>query len=253
MPAAGTRREAIVSLPLLLAVTALLPLFAAALVLRSFGRGYRVARILAASPEVSIDEAHALAAGPPRFVRVHGRVESDEEFPDENDRPLVFRRERLQARRAGRPWRTLQEDRVAVPFGLEERSAFIAVDVDALAEGLVVMPRESVGRAADVAGRLPAGVDPDAEVRLRIEQVSAVEQASVAGVPRPGPNGTPWLTAGTGRPLILTTLELSSAMRLLAEGRRSYILATVVFLVAAALLLSGALLLAVGGALGVGR
>jgi hypothetical protein len=150
------------SLALLLAVAALLPLFAAAVILRGLGRGYRVARVLAASEEVSIAEAHAMASGPPRYVRVHGRVESDEEFPDENDRPLVFRRERLDVRRAGGTWATLQQDRVAVPFGIEERSAFIALDVDALADGLVVMPRESIGRAADVADRLPAGVEGDA-------------------------------------------------------------------------------------------
>jgi hypothetical protein len=242
-----------VSVPLVLAVAALLPLFAAAVILRGLGRGYRVARILAASETVSIADAHALAAGPPRYVRVHGRVESDEEFPDENDRPLVFRRERLDLRRAGRSWTTLQEERVAVPFGIEERSAFIAVDVDALADGLVVMPRESVGRAADVADRLPAGVDGAAEVRLRIEQVSAVEQASVAGVPRPGPGGVPWLTSGTGRPLILTTLELSAAMRLLAEGRQRPVLAALLCLAAAGALIAMAVLLAVAQVVGIAR
>jgi hypothetical protein len=238
------------NVPLLLALGGLLAIAAAAMILRRLGRGYRVARMLSAAPEVSIAEARVLADGRPRFVRVHGRVESDEEFPDENERPLVFRRERLEVRRSGHAWETIQEDRVAVPFGVEERSAFIGVDVDAIAGGLVVMPREAVGRAAEVVGRIPADVPADADVRLRVEQVSAVEQASVAGVPRPGPAGQPWMTAGTGRPLILTTMEIPSAMRLLAEGRRGHVMTAVACLAAGTVLLLGAMVLGVAQALG---
>lgn len=241
------------NVPLLLALAGLSAFAAAALILRRLGRGYRVARMLSAAPEVSIAEARALADRPPRFVRVRGRVESDEEFPDENDRPLVFKRERLEVRRSGRAWEILQEDRVAVPFGVEERSAFIGVDADAIAAGLVVMPREAAGRAAEVAGRIPADVPADAEVRLRVEQISAVEQASVAGVPRPGPDGQPWLTAGTGRPLIVTTMEIPAAMRLLAEGRQGHVVAATACLVVGSLLVVGALVLGIAEAFGVGR
>ena len=52
-----------------------------------------------------------------------------------------------------------------------------------------------------------------------IQQVSAVEHAVVAGVPATLPgSGPPTMTAGLGRPLILTTLENEEAMRLLAGG-----------------------------------
>ena len=81
---------------------------------------------------------------PRRYVRTQGRISSEDEFPDENDRPLVFRRQRLQ-RRDGRAWATLDDDRVAVPFGIEDRQAFLAIDVDSLGDGLVVVPREAVG------------------------------------------------------------------------------------------------------------
>jgi hypothetical protein len=55
-------------------------------------------------------------------------------------------------------------------------------------------------------------------VRLRIEQVSSIEHALVAGVPALDPEtGEPLLTAGLGRPLILTTLERDEAMRVLAS------------------------------------
>jgi hypothetical protein len=46
-------------------------------------------------------------------------------------------------------------------------------------------------------------------------------------MPRNGPDG-PMLTAGLGRPLILSTLDPAAAMRLLAgDGRRMVILASV--------------------------
>jgi hypothetical protein len=250
MPAARRPDTRFMNLSLLLAGLGLAALTVASLLLRSIGPGYRTARLLVAAREVSIPEACLLATGAERFVRVHGRVQSDEEFPDEHDRPLVFRRERLETRRDGSSWRTLQEDRVAVPFGVEQRSAFIAVDVDVIAGGLVVLPRESLGRAGEVADRLPADVPPDAEVRLRVEQVSAVEQASVVGVPRLGPDGQPWLTAGAGRPLIVSTMETPAAMRMLAEGRRGRLLAALATIASGLTLLGLAVLVAVAGALG---
>src|SRR4051812_27663492 len=64
-------------------------LAAGALLLRRGGSGYRVGRLLAAVPQLSLAETIALArSGEQRYVRTSGRITSDEEFPDENDRPL---------------------------------------------------------------------------------------------------------------------------------------------------------------------
>ncbi|MFI5291417.1 MAG: hypothetical protein ACHQ02_00970, partial [Candidatus Limnocylindrales bacterium] len=54
--------------------------------------------------------------------------------------------------------------------------------------------------------------------------------AWVAGAPDVAPDGTARLTAGGGRPLILTTLELPEAMRLLAAGHRRTVLAATILL-----------------------
>ena len=108
----------------------------------------------------------------------------------------------------------------AVAFEIREGLDAIAIDDAALDVGLVVVPRESVGTAADVAGPRPAGTDPATPVRLRVEQVSSVEHAIVVGVPGLADAGAPRLTAGLGRPLILTTLEPAEAMRILAGGDR---------------------------------
>jgi hypothetical protein len=65
---------------------------------------------------------------------------------------------------------------------------------------------------------VPTGIPLETPARLRIEQISSVEHAIVVGVPMLGALGEPTISAGLGRPLILTTLERSEAMRLLANG-----------------------------------
>lgn len=230
--------------PLLLAAVGVVAVLGGALVLRTYGAAYKVGRLLATTPLVSVEEALALAAGSAGragaapYLGVRGRVDSDDDFPDEHERPLVFRRARLQWRRRG-TWRTAEDGRQVVPFDVREGLAAIAVDGDALDVGLVVIPRESRGTAAEVPDRLPLGTPPATPVRFRIDQVSAVEHATVLGVPV-ARGSRALMTAGAGRPLVLTTLETAEAMRILAGGRRERPL------LAAGLLMGGLGLLAVG-------
>jgi len=210
------------------------------LLLRRSGSGWRVGRLLAGAPQHTLAEAATLAAEDSEsYVRVHGRIDSDEEFPGDDGKPIVYRRRRLQ-RRAGRSgWQTFDDDRLAVPFRLSEKGEQVSIDTDALGDGLVVVPRESVGVAADVtedavSGKLPA-MPPEAPVRLRIEHVSAVEHATAAGVPRMADDGSVVLGPGLGRPLVLTTLEIDEAMRVLAGGRRRELLVAFGLLIAAPL------------------
>jgi hypothetical protein len=222
---------------IVLAALAIGCLVAAALLLRRVGPAYGIARRLSGTPQMSIAEAVELAtADDQRYVRVSGRVSSDEEFPDEHDRPLVYRRSRLEVADGDGGWRSIAQDSEAVPFGVEARGAYLAVDAAALTEGLIVVPREATGRVADLDPQLAGEENPDAAARLVIEQISAVEQAVVAGVPRLDETGTPTISAGLGRPLILTTVELPAAMRLLAGGRRGTVVAAAVLLGAGAVL-----------------
>lgn len=187
------------------------------LTLRSLGPRYRVGRLLASTPAVSIAEARTLAGGPRRYVRVQGRVDSETDFEDAAHRPLVFRRTRLQLRQAS-AWVDLDDRRERVPFELREGSDSIEIDDSALGVGLVVVMREAEGTAAEVADRVPDGTDPATPVRLWIEQVSSVEHAIVVGVPALDSNGAPTMSAGLGRPLILATMDRPDALRVLAEG-----------------------------------
>jgi hypothetical protein len=208
-----------------------------AAILRTFGPGFRIGRLLSAAPRVTVGDALALAAsGRDRYVRIDGRVDAADPFEDEHGRPLVIRRVRLEAREGGR-WRSLDTTRRGVPFSLDEGLDSLAVDEAALDEGLVVIPRESTGRAGDAPDALPPGLDAATEVRLRIEQLSTVDHAIVCGVPRIGPDGAPVLTAGLGRPLVLTNLGRDDAIRLLAGGSRARPLAAGIALAAGILLI----------------
>lgn len=202
--------------PLVPIAIGVIALAAGIAILRSFGANYRVGRLLAITPIVPIAEARRLATGSPRFIAVQGRIDAADEFEDEAHRPLVFRRTRVQLGERGR-WRTVDEERRTVDFEIREGLDSIEVDDDALDEGLVVIPRESVGVAGDAPDRVPDGTPATTQLRLRIEQVSSVEHATVAGVPTLEPTtGAVRMTSGLGRPLILSTLERDEAMRVLA-------------------------------------
>jgi hypothetical protein len=233
--------------PLIPLVAGLVALVAGLLVLRTYGSSYRVGRLFAATRPVSIGEARALAAGPARYVRVSGRIDAEQEFEDDAHRPLVFRRTRLQLRDDGR-WVTFEDDRERVDFEVREGLDGIAVDDAALDTGLVVISRQSVGTAADVADRVPAGTAATTPVRLRVDQVSSIEHAIVLGVPSLDPAGEPRMSAGLGRPLVLTTLEPDEAMRVLAEGERRRPLIAVACLIGGLGLIGLAGVLAVVGA-----
>ncbi len=207
-------------IPQLLVGAGLVGLAAGLGVLATFGERFRIGRLVGGTPRVSVADALALAkANERRYVRVEGRIDSEEEFEDELHRPLVFRRERIDLGN-GSGWKRLDERRRAVEFEVREGVDAIGVDHDALGEGLVVIPREAVGTAAEVRAMVGDRIADPTPVRLRIEQVSSVEHAIVLGQPRLGPHGRAELTAGLGRPLVLTTLETPEAMRILASGAR---------------------------------
>lgn len=252
--------------PLLLGAAGLVALVAGGLVLRTFGAAYRIGRLLATAPVVTVAEANSIAAAGSRaYVRIAGRIDADDEFEDADHRPLVFRRVRL-ATRTGRTWRPFEDHRQAVPFTVNEGLDSIGIDVDALDAGLIVVPRESVGLASDMPDRVPEGHPADTPVRARIEQISSVEHAIVVGYPvaiapdasgavdvsagvdataaEPDPPGTltARMTAGRGRPLILTVLEPPEAMRILAGGDAERTRLAAGLLGAGAILIAGALL-----------
>ena len=233
---------------LLVIAAGFLALLGATGILRTFGPGFRVGRLLSSAPDVSIREANEIAAsGAARYLRITGRIDSETDFTDADHRPLVFRRTRFQTRAGGR-WTDFDRVIEQVPFELNEGLDSIHVDASVLGPGLVVVPRETVGVVGDLPDHAPDDLPRDQPARVVIEHVSSVEHATVAGVPVLDPDGTTRMTSGLGRPLILTTLERPEAMRILAQGSTHRPrLATGLLLVAVALIALGLLLLVLPG------
>jgi hypothetical protein len=238
-------------LPLLLAAGGVVALVAGFAILQSLGPGYRLGRILSTTPTVPVAEAlRMIAAGERRYVAIEGRIDSDDEFEDAAHNPLVLRRTRLSAR-IGRRWTRFEDGLEVVPFEVRDGLDGIAVDTASLGDGLVVMSRISKGVVRDLGGRAPAALPPGAPALVTIDQVSSVEHARVLGWPASGPDGRPMMTAGAGRPLVLSTLETGDAMRVLAGGERLRPRLAAVAFATAALLLGAGLLVGVLGAIGV--
>ena len=190
----------------------------AAALTMSLGPRQRIGRLLTAAPRVTVAEAIELArTGRAPYVRIDGRIDSEAEFEDADHRPLVLRRTRIQVLDEG-GWRDVEVAREVVPFEIREGLDAISIDGDSLADGLVVIPRESVGVAGDLADRIPDEVPDELPARLVIELVSSVEHAIAAGVPAVDAAGQPRLGPGRGRPLVLTTLEPAEAIRILGAG-----------------------------------
>ena len=103
------------------------------LLLRRSGSGWRIGRLLSAAPQRSLAQATAVAgSGEDAYIRLHGRIDSDEEFPGDDGKPIVFRRRRLQQRSGRSSWATFDDDRLAVPFGLAERGDRVAANPESL-------------------------------------------------------------------------------------------------------------------------
>ena len=236
---------------LLTLVAGFAALAGAAAITRSLAPRQRVGRLLTAAPRVTVAEAIELArAGRSVYVRIDGRIDSDAEFEDEDHRPLVLRRTRIQTLRDGR-WQDLDVAHEAVPFEIRDGLDGIAIDGEAVADGLVVIPRESVGIVGDLGDRVPDDVPDDLPARVVVELVSSVEHAIALGVPALDPAGRPRLGPGRGRPLVLSTLEPAEAVRIMGGGSAGRSpLAAALILVAAVLVIIGlALFLLPGDAL----
>ena len=109
-----------------------------------------------------------------------------------------------------------------------------------VAFGLRVRPKATRPTDSEIRDRVPVAYPDRTAIRYRVEQLSAVEHATVLGVPVTGAGGAATMTRGLGRPLVITTLEIPEAMRVLAGGRRGRPI------LAVSLLAGGAGLLGIG-------
>lgn len=214
----------------------------------------RAGQLLAGLSPISPTEALKLAAlrgDAAPYLAIKGSIDAPEIFEDENHRPLVFRRERVSIADEG-GWRVIDTAERSLPFVVSDPSSAISIATADLADGLVVVERRWEGSVAELhaAGReyqspetaalvaALAASDPTRGARVGLEQISNLDRATAAGQLVDGE-----LRAGSGRPLVVTTLERAEALRLLGtEGRGRLASSTL----ALALLALGVLLL-IGG------
>jgi hypothetical protein len=229
--------------PLILTALGFAALMTAMAILRSFGPRYRIGRLLAVAPKVSIPEARALAeAGKRRYVRIDGRIDSEQDWEDDDHRPLVLRRTAYEWRpTSGGRWRPFDARLEVVPFVVREGLDELAVDASDIAEGLLTVPRERVGHAGDLEAMTAAGIDPAAEARMEIGYVSTVDHAAVLGLPQRAADGGVVIGPGLGRPLIVSILEDAEAMRVLTGGATGRSRLAVAALLTAGICFAGAL------------
>jgi hypothetical protein len=236
---------------LVILIAGFVALAGAAAIAGSLGPRQRVGRLLTAAPRVTVAEAIELArAGRSVYIRIEGRIDSEAEFEDADHRPLVLRRTRIQVLDEG-GWRDVEVAREVVPFEIREGLDGIAIDGESVADGLVVMPRESVGVVGDLGDRVPDELADDLPARVVVELVSSVEHAIALGVPVLDPAGRPRLGPGRGRPLILSTLEPAEAIRIIGgdTAGRTRLAAALVVLAGLLLVMGLALFLLPGDAL----
>jgi hypothetical protein len=214
----------------------------------------RAGQLLAGLSPVTPTEALRLAAlrgESSPYLAIKGSIDAPEIFEDENHRPLVYRRERVSIADEG-GWRVIDTAERSLPFVVSDSSNSISIATTDLADGLVVVERRWEGSVTELhaAGReyqspetaalvaALAASDPTRGARVGLEQISNLDRATAAGQLVDGE-----LRAGSGRPLVVTTLERAEALRLLGtEGRGRLASSTL----ALALLALGVLLL-IGG------
>lgn len=224
-------------------VAGIAALVGAAAINRSLGPRERIGRLLAVAPRVTVGEAIELAqSGRSAYVRIDGRIDTEAEFEDADHRPLVLRRTRIQALEEG-GWHDLEVAAEVVPFEIREGLDAIAIDGASVADGLVVIPRESVGVVGDLGDRVPADLPDDLPARVVVELVSSVDHAIALGVPALDRAGQPRLGPGRGRPLVLSTVEPAEAIRIIGAGSSSRRRLAAALLLAAGLFVLVALVL----------
>src|SRR5262245_45462372 len=123
-------------IPLVLLAVGLVSLIAGMVILRSFGPSYRVGRLAATRPAARVADAVAAAGAAPRYLRISGRIDAEDEFEDDAHRPLVLRRTRLELK-DGRGWTAFEDRRERVPFEVRDGLDAIVIDDAALDAGLV--------------------------------------------------------------------------------------------------------------------
>jgi len=202
------------------------------LLARSSGARIALGRRLAGAREHRVGDLADLDPAPGRPVRVVGRIRCPDPIVTARDDRLVALHRDVEVQLPDGSWRTIERLRITRRFDLWDHDGSLAIDAAEAAEPLVTLPhvwRGSVDELTDeghvaAVERLRAEGRPPVAARSATRMVSVVERllvlarvdATAPGVVslRPPPGG-----------LVISTLDLPDAMRLLGGSGRGRLIA----------------------------
>lgn len=216
---------------------------AGTLLARRSGSHLSLGRRLAGAAQLRVGELLDMDPLPKRPVRVAGRIRCpDPIVTADDDRLVAFHRDVEVLLPDGR-WRTIERLRETRGFELWDHDGSVTVDPSHAAEPLVAIPHVWRGSPDElVEGTYQAAVArlveqglPPRSGRSVTRSISVVDRLLVLAVARRAGDGGLTLVPPPGG-FIVSALELADAMRLLGGPRRSWLLAGVALIAAAAVL-----------------
>jgi hypothetical protein len=222
------------AIPLLAVAVGLVGVLLGTLLVRSSGANTRTGRRLAGARAAGLGDLHHLAqrnALPTGQVRVHGRVRCANPIvtPDGDQLALLHRDVELQL--PGGQWRVVERLREVRPIDLWDRMASVPLDLARLAEPLIAIPEVWEGFPDELdpshqpaVERIRAEAGPPQRARATTRRVMLVDHLIVLAVPGRAADGSLRLDPPPGG-YLATSVELDVAMRLLAGGHRTRMVA----------------------------
>ena len=229
---------------------------ASILAIRASGARPGVARRLAGAREVKVGQLLGAEARPRRPVRVSGRIRCQDPLtlPD-GERLVAFHRD-VEVRIGG-TWRTIERLRETRSFELWDHDGSLAIDPALAAEPLIVLPKVWRGSPSELeephasaVARLVERHGPATEARAATRTVNVTDRLLILARSVRDVAGRTRLEPPDGG-YLLTNLALDDAMRLLGGRNRRLLTAAIVGVaLAVALVVVGALGLALSAAIG---
>lgn len=246
----------VLTLPLWLALGALLLLGGGLALVRRSGARPAMGRRLGGARQVRVGELVALGPGDPlpaRPVRVSGRVRCAEPIVTPQDDRLVALHRDVEVSSPRSGWRSIERLRETRSFELWDHDGSLGIDPADAAEPLVTLPHVWSGSPGELdasyaaaLSRVTAEEAAPLHARATTRMVSLIDRLLVLAEVRRDEGGRVRLAAPRGG-YILSAMELDDAMRLLGGGRPRLLLAgSAAIAVSVALLFAAALLAVVG-------
>jgi len=232
---------------------ALLAAVAGVAEIRRSGARTALARRLAGARELAVGDLDDLPRDPIRPIRVAGRVRCPTPIQTQRDEQLVALHRDVEVLTARGGWRSIERVRESRGFELWDHAGAVSLDAAQAAEPLITIPYLWEGAPEELddtyrpaVERLQVEYGDVSAARATTRTINTIDRLLVlADLERDEAGRVRLRPPGGG--YLISSLELSDAMRLLAgPGRRQLMVGAAVIAAGVALALTGIVLLAAG-------